>query len=338
MFKTKTNHCFNQSHRFCLLHAQLIMLACVVLAAMPTVAEVHPYQKWADEFGIDLNASYDGTRTMEMKDGTFEFIEHKAPGKMYTQVQMGNISSGVILREDLGKGFLLMTSMGMYKETSLDEGMMQSSNGMEFSSIEKVGRDEISGWPSTKFKTRFKDNNGKGAGHIWITDQGVPIKMDMIYASGGEKGQRLTMQFTELHMRDQDPAIFELPDGLKPMNLGGMAGLSGILSQSGQQAPAQPEPSTQEPATNKDMSAEQRACLEESARLAEEKKESTEKKKKFGRLLGAVSRTANRFGMGNMNEVTRDVYSANASAEDIKVIADGLGITPEDVERCRNPS
>lgn len=221
--------------RFLLRFSYLVFAVALLLTGPCLAQDAHPYAKWADEFGIDLNASYDGTRVMEMAEGTFEFVEHKAPGKMYTQVDMGGMSSGIILREDLGKGYLLMPSMGMYKETSLDEGMMQTSNGLEFQSIEEVGREDVLGFPSTKYKTRFSDNDGKGAGHFWVTDGGVPIKMDMIYTSSDVEGMRLKMEFVELNMREQDPAIFELPSGMQPMSLGGMSGLSDIFNQGGQQ-------------------------------------------------------------------------------------------------------
>lgn len=210
----------------------LIWIATWLLMAPQLALATHPYAQWADQFGIDLNASYDGTRVMEMKEGTFEFVEYKAPGKMYTEVNMGGTSSGVLLREDLGKGYLLMPTMGMYKETSLAEGIMQSSNGLVFETIEEVGGDTILGYPSTKYKTRFRDNDGKGAGHIWVTNDGVPIKMDMIYTSEDVKGMRMTMEFVELNMREQDPVVFELDPNLKPM---GMMGLGNIFGQGGQQ-------------------------------------------------------------------------------------------------------
>ena len=237
-----------------------ICLAAWLLAAASPAAASHPYAKWADEFGIDLDASYDGTRVMQMKDGSFEFVEHKAPGKMYTRVDMGGMSSGVILREDLGKGYLLMPSMGMYKETSLEEGMMESSNGLQFQQIEKVGSDEVLGYPSTKYKTRFQDNDGKGAGHIWVTDSGVPIKMDMIYSNADAKGLRLTMEFIELNMREQDPAIFELPAGLKPMSFGGMTGISEMMKQGNDGSASAPGGSALSDALNQ-LSPEQKEAL-----------------------------------------------------------------------------
>ena len=213
---------------------RILTVACLGLFASSAFA-VHPYDPWAAELGIDQNVSYDGTRVMEFQDGQFEMIERRAPGKMYTEMYVANMTSGVILREDLGKSYILMPSMGFYREESLEGGLMQASNGLEFSEIEKVGNEDVNGHASTKYKTRFKDNEGKGAGFIWVTDTGVPIKIDMIYSGQSSKGQRITMQFTELNLRAQDPAYFEVPANLKPMTMGaGMANLGQLMGMGAQ--------------------------------------------------------------------------------------------------------
>ena len=209
-----------------------IVIACSFLMAQPAHA-VHPWEQWADEMGLDLEVSYDGTRIMTMKHGEFEIAEHKAPQKMYTEFNMGNMSGAFILREDLNKSYTLMPSMGMYREMSLDEGMYEAAGGMEFSQIEEVGKEVVNGHPSTKFKARFEDKQGKGAGFMWITDTGVPIKMDMIYSSDEVKGMRISSELVELNIRPQDPAVFGLPEGLKPMSFSGMSGLSGLMKSGG---------------------------------------------------------------------------------------------------------
>ena len=296
----------------------------------------HPYQKWADALGIDLDVSYDGIRVMEFRGGTFEAVERRAPGKMYSEVHMGNMTSGVILREDLEKSYILMPSMGYYKEDSLKGGMLQSSNGMQFSKIEKVGKEDINGHPSSKYKTRFKDNEGKGAGFVWVTDTGVPIKMDMIYSNKDLKGERIMMQFTELNLREQDPAVFELPPNLKPM---GMSSLGDIMKMGAQQQGTDSTATAPAATGGGDLSSRQQACLEEAAKAAEEKDAASKKTKGFGRLMGKVARTANRLGISNkLHGVSRDIYDANATTADVEDIAGNLGITTEDVERCRNAS
>lgn len=311
----------------------LSMLLC--LSALPALA-AHPYERWADEFGIDLNASYDGTRVMHFQGGTFEATEYKAPAKMYTELQMQGMSSGVIIREDLGKSYLLMPSMGFYKEETLEGGMLQASNGLEFSKIEKVGTETVNGFPSTKFKTRFKDNDGKGAGFVWVTDSGVPIKMEMIYSNKDTEGARIDMEFIELNLREQDPAVFELPGNLKPMM---MADIGSMMRQGGAAATVATGTPSAYNTQDQDLSARQQACLEEAAAAAAKKQETEKKKRSFGRIMGAMSRTAGRFGVGgNIGQINQDIYDANATASDVAIMAEELGITEADVERCRNPS
>jgi len=306
----------------------------LVLLASPAAA-VNPYDKWADEFGIDPNVSYDAKRHIEVEEGTFEATEHRAPGKMYTEVQMQGMSSGVILREDLGKSYMLMPTMGFYKEDSLESGMMQSSNGLEFSKIERVGKETVNGHPSTKFKTRFKDNEGKGAGFVWVTDTGVPIRMEMIYSNKDVKGARIMQELTELNIREQDPAVFEVPPGLKPMSFGD---IGAMMKQGGAAATTITGTPSAYDTDDDDLSARQQACLEEAAANAARKKEAEKKKKGFGKLLGAMSRTASRFGLTDkIGEINRDVYNANATANDVAIMAEELGITTDDVERCRDP-
>jgi hypothetical protein len=199
-----------------------LAVACLLAAPAPALA-THPWERW-EEFGIDPNVSYDGIRIMTMEQGEFEITERKAPQKMYTEFNMGAVSGAFILREDLDKAYMLMTSMGMYREMSLSDGEYEAGGGMEFSDIEAAGEEIVNGHPSTKYKARFEDKEGKGAGFIWITDSGVPIKMDMIYSSRGEKGMRLASELVELNLRPQDPAAFELPAGLSPMGAKGILG------------------------------------------------------------------------------------------------------------------
>lgn len=313
--------------------SRLVTTLATVLLANAAIA-VSPYDRWASDFGIDTNVSYDGTRVMEFQGGQYEALERRAPGKMYMEMFVGGMNSAVILREDLQKSYILLPSMGYYKEDSLEGGMNQAANGMEFSQIEKAGREEILGYPSTRYKVKFKDNEGKGAGFMWVTDVGVPIKFEMIYSNKDAQGQRINMYFTELNLRKQDAAYFEIPADLKPMNMGNLGAMMQMgKSQQGSGSTA----SVPAPASDPDLSAKQQTCLEQAAARAAEQQQASETKKGFARLMGSVARTASRFGLGDMSKITRGVYDAEATADDVAVIADELGISTEDVERCRQP-
>jgi len=71
--------------------------------------------------------------------------------------------------------------------------------------------------------------DGTAGGFIWITSDGVPVKMDMLSKSGGEK-TRITMTLTNLKIGAQDPQLFEVPGDYKALPKFGVAGgLSGVM-------------------------------------------------------------------------------------------------------------
>jgi hypothetical protein len=203
-----------------------------------------------------------------------------------------------------------------------------------------VGSEKINGHPADKYKARFSDNQGKGAGFIWVTDTGVPIKMDIIYSNKEAKGQRMSMEFTELNLREQDPKYFEVPSDLKPMGFGaGMSSIGQMMGMGGD-APATESPaSASASSAQSDLMAARKRCLEQAAVAAEQAK-AEEDKGMFGSLMGAVSELgsmADRFGLSGGDDPVAAAYAPDASPADIEAAAERLGVTPEDIERCRTP-
>ena len=316
----------------------LLVISWLGIFAAPTWA-VHPYERWAQELGINEDVSYDGRRLMEFQGQQIEMMERRAPGKMYTEMYLGNMTTGIILREDLQKSYTLMPSMGFYREDTMEDGLTQAANGMEFSKIEKVGNEDINGHASTKYKTHFSDNEGSGEGLIWVTDTGVPIKMDMIYSNKETTGQRMIMQFTELNLRDQDPKFFELPSDLKPMSLGGgLSSIGAMMGMSGDEPASGSAVSGSVSSEQAELAAAQGRCLKEAARVAQEEAKE-EEEGAFGMMMGAVSglsSMADSFGLTG-GDSARTVYAPDASSEDIAAAAQSMGVTQADIDRCRQP-
>lgn len=87
-----------------------------------------------------------------------------------------------------------------------------------------------------------------------------------------------------------------------------------------------------------DLQARQQACLQEKYQAAQER---NKKKRGFSRLLSAVSRTSRQFGdSGLANDISRaswEAYNVNATASDLEAAGKDLGLTPDEMEECRNP-
>lgn len=87
-----------------------------------------------------------------------------------------------------------------------------------------------------------------------------------------------------------------------------------------------------------ELQAAQQACLQEKMAAAQA---SQKKKRGFGALMRAVTRTAGQIASndvaGQVYETSQDVYDVNATAADLEMAAKDLGLTEDDVEACRNP-
>lgn len=116
------------------------------------------------------------------------------------------------------------------------------------------------------------------------------------------------------------------------------AQLNGSRSNAAQPAVAQAAPAAPPVRTEEELHAAQQACLQQKI---EAQQEANKKKSGFGKLLRAATRTMSTFGNSELaSEISRtsyEVYSANASYEDVKSAAKDLGLTEDDIEACRNP-
>jgi len=82
------------------------------------------------------------------------------------------------------------------------------------------------------------------------------------------------------------------------------------------------------------LQAAQQACLQEKMAAAQK---AQKKKRGFGRLMSAVTRTAYRSGNYELAGTVHDVYNANATAADLSAAAKDLGLTEDEIAACQNP-
>lgn len=114
-----------------------------------------------------------------------------------------------------------------------------------------------------------------------------------------------------------------------------LAGMLSALSRDPARVPAAAPAATAPVRTDADLKAAQQACLQEKMAAAQA---SQKKKRGFGRLLSAVSRTAGSLGKYDVSRTVGNVYNANATAGDLAAAAKDLGLTEDEVASCQNPT
>jgi hypothetical protein len=175
---------------------------------------------------------YSADRIVETDAGTFEGKVYSARDRERTETSMQGMQSVMILRRDQRIGWMLMPAQKMYQEMDFAKAQQQSGAAPDDQvEITEVGTETVEGHDATKYKMLMKD--GSAGGFIWITGEGIPVKMDFLSKSDGKK-TRITMTLRNLEIGDQDPQLFELPAGYSKMPAMGFGfgkgkGLGGLL-------------------------------------------------------------------------------------------------------------
>lgn len=161
------------------------------------------------------SVEYSADRTIETSRGTFTGKVFAAKDKERAEMNMSGMQSVMILRRDKQLGWMLMPAQKMYMTMDFGKAQQQSGSAPNDQvDITEVGTETVEGFSSKKYKMLMKD--GSGGGFIWITEQGIPVKMDFLSKSGSEKS-RMTVTLKNLTIGAQDAEHFELPNGYTAM-------------------------------------------------------------------------------------------------------------------------
>jgi hypothetical protein len=166
---------------------------------------------------------YSADRTVETDKGSFTGKVYATRDKQRNETNFGGMQSVTIIRQDKQVGYMLMPAQRMYRELDIASAKQQAGGQpQDVVDITEVGTETIEGQTTTKYKMIMKD--GSAGGFMWITKDGIPMKLDAISKENGKK-TRFTMTLTNLKIGGVDPTVFEVPAGYNAMpSFGGMMG------------------------------------------------------------------------------------------------------------------
>jgi hypothetical protein len=170
--------------------------------------------------------AHDGVRVVGAGGQAVETRFHYLPpGLQREDMSQEGMSMAMIIRQDLGVVWTVLPG-GMYMEMSIDDAgedthSLPGSEGVvEF---EALGAEEMNGWPTTRYRVVSMEDGKRAEGEFWVTEHWIPVRMEI--APSDRPGDKVTMNVRDLQVRDQDPALFELPPGAT--KLAGLGGLTG---------------------------------------------------------------------------------------------------------------
>ncbi|MFN2168409.1 MAG: hypothetical protein ACK2U9_19405 [Anaerolineae bacterium] len=200
-----------------LINRGLAALLVCLLGAQAALAE-------PDQMGIDLDAAYSATRIIESSDGRLEIQEHRAPGRYRMEFQVQDETMVYVVREEEDEAYMLLPSLQLAVSVPALK-VRELSGQVEVLEREAAGREEVNGHDAGRYRARFRDPRGGVAeGYYWLTDEGIPVRMDMTYQDPDVGNVDVLMELEDLEVGDQDPSLFAVPDGYQVVS-----GLDGLL-------------------------------------------------------------------------------------------------------------
>ena len=194
-----------------------------VLALVATIVTAFgPEASYAATLPV-LTVEYSADRTVETDKGNFTGKIYTAHDKQRSETNFGGMQSVTIIRHDKQIGYMLMPAQHMYRELDVASAKQQADGPpQDVAEITEVGTETIEGQTTTKYKMLMKD--GSAGGFMWITKDGIQVKLDAISKENGKK-TRFTMTLSNLKIGNVDPSVFEVPAGYTAMpSFGGMMG------------------------------------------------------------------------------------------------------------------
>lgn len=168
---------------------------------------------------------YAADRSIETGQGTFEGKIYATKDKERTETSVQGMDSVMIVRKDQQLGYMLMPAQRTYQKLDFQQAQQQSGSPNDVE-ITEVGSDTVEGIATTKYKMIMKD--GSAGGFLWVTPEGITVKMDMLSKDGRAKN-RTTVTLKNLVIGPQDAALFDPPADYKAMpSFGG--GLKGMFN------------------------------------------------------------------------------------------------------------
>jgi outer membrane lipoprotein-sorting protein len=178
------------------------------------------------EPGVEYSADV----VMETQNGVMNYkVYYALGGKQRQDMNYQGNQQIIILRQDKKVSWVLMPEQKMYMETSLGQPKenkeVQDISDCELDATPE-GSESINGVTSTKSKISMSCPNNVGyEGYMWVSKEGIMVKMDAMVTYDGQKS-RIKTELKNLKIAKQDPSLFEIPAGYRKLNMAGFGNMT----------------------------------------------------------------------------------------------------------------
>lgn len=171
----------------------------------------------------DIGSPFKATARLETAEQNIDTVIYYENGRIRDELRVGGQNMVWMQNVADKTNYMLMPAQRMYMEFAPGQ---QSDQVQEFRLVERevVGREEVNGFDTTKYKVIYEGPDGKYGGFTWFTDDNIAVKAFMISEVDGER-ERVQFNITALERGDQPDDLFVIPAGYRKFEMPGMGSM-----------------------------------------------------------------------------------------------------------------
>jgi hypothetical protein len=180
------------------MRASLIGLAIALLAASASAATLG-----------DAKTGFAADRTLIVDGKTYQGRMWTMPGRERHEQNLNGIPAAFVLRSDTPLAELVLPELHTVVQFLLPPELHLFADPRLTRT--PVGQDTINGIATTKYAIDETVPEGHGAGFLWLSADGIPMKLDGTFTRTSGRVGHLHWELTHVRLGPQPAALFEAP-------------------------------------------------------------------------------------------------------------------------------
>jgi len=193
-----------------------------------TVAMSLCISAWAAEKMKEPTVEYSADMIMATDSGSVNSkVFFALGGKMRWEMNAQGQNVIMITRQDKKVAWTLMPQQSMYMEMNLTEASKKTGNNVNECDMDmsSQGSETANGVSANKYKVAMScPENTKYDGTMWVTKDGIMVKMDAVAGQGSNKGH-IKIDLMNLKIGSQEASLFEIPAGYQKFAMGDISSM-----------------------------------------------------------------------------------------------------------------
>ena len=133
------------------------------------------------------------------------------PGEQRHEQVLPAMKSVLILRDGSEVVKMILPQLHTVVEFSLPRELsLLSDRGL---TRNPVAQETVNGFATTKYAIEEEAPEGRAAGSLWLSREGIPMKCDAKFEAGNRKVTTIHWELRDVKIGRQDAALFEVPSG-----------------------------------------------------------------------------------------------------------------------------